>query len=202
MKAEAKKDTATRDRYEIAGFPTVILMKSSGEEIDRIYGYLPPEEFVSTIESYLQGKETLEDIETRLRADPTDVELAFKLAEKYEARRCYDRAKIYYQRVIDLDPEDSKGKSRDALMSIAQLEIRKKDYLKAVDAFKYFLQKYPESEMAVDAEEYVAYSYDKAGDTTRALELYQRFLREHPNSDDTSWVRERIEKLKKKGTED
>ncbi len=202
MKAEAKKDTATRDRYEIAGFPTVILMKSSGEEIDRIYGYLPPEEFVSTIESYLQGKETLEDIETRLSADPTDVELAFKLAEKYEARRCYDRAKIYYQRVIDLDPEDSKGKSRDALMSIAQLEIRKKDYLKAVDAFKYFLQKYPESEMAVDAEEYVAYSYDKAGDTTRALELYQRFLREHPNSDDTSWVRERIEKLKKKGTED
>ena len=202
VKAEAKKDTVARDRYEIAGLPTVILMRSSGEEIDRIYGYLPPGEFVSTIEAYLQGKETLEDIENRFRADPTDVELAFKLAEKYEGRRVYDQAKTYYQKVIDLDPEDNQGKSQDALMQMAQLEIRKKDYLKAVDAFKYFLQKYPESEMAPDAEEYVAYSYEKAGDTTRALELYQRFLREHPNSDDTSWVRERIEELTKKGTED
>jgi thioredoxin-related protein len=196
VKAEAKEDTALRDQYEIAGFPTVILMKSSGEEIDRIYGYLPPEEFVSTIQSYLQGKETLEDVENRFRADSTDVELAFKLAEKYEARRKYDQAGLHYQKVVDLDPEDRKGKSQDALLNLAWLEIRKKDYLKAVDAFKNFLKKYPESEMAEDAEMYIPYSYANAGDTTKALELYQKFLTDHPNSKDTSWVRKKIEELK------
>jgi thiol:disulfide interchange protein DsbD len=200
VKAEAKKDSALRDRYEIAGFPTVILMKSSGEEIDRIYGYLPPEEFVSTIQSYLQGKETLEDIENRFQADPTDVELAFKLAEKYEARRKYDQAGLHYQKVVDLDPEDRKGKSQDALLNLAWLEIRKKDYLKAVDAFKNFLEKYPESEMAEDAEMYIPYSYANAGDTTKALELYQKFLTDHPNSKDTSWVRKKIEELKEGST--
>jgi thioredoxin-related protein len=202
VKAEAKEDTALRDQYEIAGFPTVILMKSSGEEIDRIYGYLPPEEFVSTIQSYLQGKETLEDVENRFRADSTDVELAFKLAEKYEARRKYEQAGLHYQKVVDLDPEDRKGKSQDALLNLAWLEIRKKDYLKAVDAFKNFLEKYPKSEMAEDAEMYIPYSYANAGDTTKALELYQKFLTDHPNSKDTSWVREKIEELKKEGSED
>jgi thioredoxin-related protein len=201
VKAEAKKDTALRDQYEIAGFPTVILMKSSGEEIDRIYGYLPPEEFVSTIQSYLQGKETLEDIENRFGADSTDVELAFKLAEKYEGRRMYDQAAQYYQKVVDLDPEDEKGKSQDAMLNLAWLEMRKKEYLKAVDAFKNFLEKYPESEMAQDAEIYIPYSYANAGDTTTALELYQKFLMDHPDSKDTSWVREKIEELKEGSTD-
>ncbi|MCK4427551.1 MAG: tetratricopeptide repeat protein [candidate division Zixibacteria bacterium] len=196
VKSEAKKDTALRDQYEIAGFPTVILMKSSGEEIDRIYGYLPPEEFVSTIQSYLQGKETLEDIENKFRADSTDVELAFKLADKYEARRRYDEAASYYQKVVDLDPEDKKGKSQDAMLNLAWLEIRKKEYLKAVDAFKNFLETYPKSEMAEDAERFIPYSYAKASDTTKALGLYQKFLKDYPNSEDTSWVREKIEDLK------
>ncbi|MFQ6002695.1 MAG: tetratricopeptide repeat protein [Candidatus Zixiibacteriota bacterium] len=202
VKAEAKEDTALRDQYEIAGFPTVILMKSSGEEIDRIYGYLPPKEFLSTIQSYLQGKETLEDIENRFQTDPTDVELAFKLADKYEARRRYDQAVSYYQKVVDLDPEDKKGKSQDALFNLAWLEIRKKDYLKAVDAFKNFLEKYPKSEMAEDAERFIPYSYAKTGDTTKALELYQRFLTNHPDSKDTSWVKKKIKELKRKGATD
>jgi tetratricopeptide (TPR) repeat protein len=200
VKAEAKIDTALRDEYEIAGFPTVILMKSSGEEIDRIYGYLPPEEFVSIIRSYLQGKETLEDIKNRFQKDSTDVELAFKLADKYEARRKYEQAASYYQKVVDSDPENEKGKSQDALFNLAWLEIRKKDYSKAVDAFKDFLEKYPEGEMAQDAELYIPYSYAQAGDTAKALELYQKFLTDYPDSKDTSWVRKKIEELKGKGS--
>jgi tetratricopeptide (TPR) repeat protein len=202
VKAEAKKDTALRDQYEIAGFPTVILMKSSGEEIDRIYGYLPPEKFVSTIQSYLQGKETLQDIENRFRADSGDVELAFKLADKYEARRRYDEAAFYYQKVVDLDPENEIGKSQDALVNLAWLEMRKQNYLKTVDALKYFLEKYPESELAEDAERFIPYSYAKAGDTAKALELYEKFLMDHPESEDTSWVKEKMEELEKGGSTD
>ena len=199
VKAEAKKDTVTADQYKIVGFPTIILMNSSGEEIDRIYGYLPHEEFVSTIQSYLQGKETLEDLKNRFQADSTDVELAFKLAEKYEGRRGYEEAASYYQKVVDLDPENKKEKSQDALFNLAWLELRKKDYLKAVDAFKNFLEEYPRAEMAEDAERLIPYSFAKAGDTTNALELYQKFLIDHPDSKDTSWVKDKIKELKKEG---
>jgi tetratricopeptide (TPR) repeat protein len=197
VKAEAKQDTATRDQYKIAGFPTVILMKSSGEEIDRIYGYLPPGKFVSTIQSYLQGKETLEDMKNRFQVDSTNVELAFKLADKYEARRGYDEASFYYQKVVALDPENKKGKSKESLFNLANLERRKKEYLKAVDTFKNFLKEYPEDEMSQDAEIYIADSYAQAGDTTKALELFQKFLTNHPDSPDTGWVKKKIEGLKK-----
>jgi TolA-binding protein len=196
VKAEGKKDTVTREKYGIAGFPTVILMNSSGEEIDRIFGYLPPEEFVTTIQDYMEGKNTLEDFEKRFAADPQDAELAFKLAEKYEGRSMFDEAGTYYGKVLDLDPDDEKGNSDDALMSLAWLEVRKKDYQKAVETFEYFGQKFPRSEMALDAEMYVPYTYARAGDTTRALGLYEEFLADHPDSPDTDWVNKKIRQLK------
>ncbi len=196
VRAEAKKDTITREKYRIAGFPTVILMNSQGEEIDRIYGYLPPGKFVATIKDYLQGKNTLDDLKNRFEANPKDAELAFQLAEKYEGRQMYDQAHSYYTKVVDLDPENKTGNSDDALFSLAWLEIRKKEYSKAVDAFKYFLQKFPKSKMAADAEAYIPYCYAKAGDTTKALELYEKFLARHPNSPDTGWVKDKIKQLK------
>jgi tetratricopeptide (TPR) repeat protein len=199
VRVEAKKDTLIREKYRIAGFPTVVLINSSGDEIDRIYGYAPAEEFVSTIHDYLQGKNTLDDLTKRFEADPQDADLAFKLAEKFEGRQMYDEAGTYYQKVLELDPEDEKGHSDDALMSLAWLEIRKEDYAKAIDTFKYFLQKFPQSEMAQDAEVYIPYTYARAGDTTEALELYQEFLSAHPDSPDTDWVRNNISKLKGEG---
>jgi tetratricopeptide (TPR) repeat protein len=202
VKVEAKKDSAIREQYKIAGFPTVILMQSSGEEIDRIYGYLPDSEFVSTIQAYLQGKETLEDMKNRFQADSTDVELATKLADKYESRRRYDEALLCYQKVVALDPENKNGKSKDALFNLAWLEIRRKDYLKAADGFKNFLEKYPKDEMAEEAERYIPYSYAQAGDSTKALELYQKFLIDHPSSADTGWVKEKIKQLKHEGSTD
>jgi TolA-binding protein len=196
VKAEAKKDTMVRDQYNIAGYPTVVLLKSSGEEIDRIYGYVPADTFVTIIQDYLQGKNTLSDLENKFQSNPADVSLAFQLAEKYESRRAYDKATLYYQKVVELDQDNQKGKTADALYSLASLEVRKKDYPKAVDAFKYFLQKFPNSEMAADAEEYIPYCYAKSGDTTKAIELYQAFLINHPDSPDTAWVKDRIKDLK------
>ncbi len=196
VKAEAGKDSATGERYRIAGFPTVILMNSSGEEIDRVFGFLPPEEFVTTIKDYLQGKNTLDDLKKRFEADPQNVQLASELADKCEGRRDYDEAASYYKKVLALDPQDEKGSSDDALMSLGKLEVRRKDYPKAVETFEYFLQKFPRSELAADAEIYIPYSHEKGGDTTEALNLYQEFLSRHPDSPDTDWVRDRIKKLR------
>jgi TolA-binding protein len=104
--------------------------------------------------------------------------------------------------VVALDPENKKGKSQDALINIAWLEIRRKDYLKAVDAFKNFLEKYPKGEMVEEAERYIPYSYAQAGDTAKALELYLKFLTDHPSSADTGWVKEKIKQLNKEESTD
>jgi tetratricopeptide (TPR) repeat protein len=196
VRAEGKKDTLISDRYKIAGYPTVILMNSSGEEIDRIFGYVKPDTFVTIIEDYLQGINTLDDLVRKFEEDSSDIDLAFRLADKYEGRRMYEQAGIYYQKVVEMDPEDRKGKSDDALFSLAWIQIRGKDYSKALEVFKNFLQKFPQSEMALDAEMYIPYCYSKIGDTTQALELYQKFLTQHPDSPDTGWVKDKIKALK------
>jgi len=144
----------------------------------------------------------LEDLEKRFEADPKDAEMAFRLAEKYEGRRMYEEAHTYYNKVVDLDPKDEKGNSDDALFSLAWLGMREKEYTKAVDAFKYFLQKFPQSEMANDAEAYIPYCHAKAGDTTKALQLYEKFLVQHPDSPDTGWVKDKIKELKGEASTD
>ena len=196
VKAEGKKDTVISDRYKIAGYPTVILMNSSGEEIDRIFGYVGPDTFVTIIEDYLQGINTLDDLTIKFESDSSDIDLAFRLADKYEGRRMYDQAGIYYSKVVELDPEGKNGKSDDALFGLAWVQIRRKDYSKAMEAFGNFLQKFPKSEMALDAEMYIPFCYAKTGDTTQALELYQKFLTQHPDSPDTGWVKDKIKELK------
>jgi tetratricopeptide (TPR) repeat protein len=201
VKAEGKKDTVTKERFQLAGFPTVIVMNSAGKEIDRIYGYLPPDEFVTTVKDYLQGKNTLEDLEGRYETE-SDAELAFRLAEKYEGRRRYEEAAKYYNKVLDLDPKNEKGHSEDALFNVAWVKLRGEDPQGAVDAFKYFLQKFPQSEMAIVAERYVPFSYAEAGDTSQALKLYEKFLKDHPDSPDTGWVKDQISKLKGEVTEE
>jgi thioredoxin:protein disulfide reductase len=44
---EGKK---TVERYQVGGLPTILFLDSSGTEIERVVGFLPPSDFVKAIE--------------------------------------------------------------------------------------------------------------------------------------------------------
>jgi len=43
------------ERYAIGGFPTTVFLNGAGEEVDRIVGYLPPEEFLAELQRIRSG---------------------------------------------------------------------------------------------------------------------------------------------------
>lgn len=195
VKVDADKDTLDTRKYGISGYPTIVLMKPDGEEIDRIYGYLPLPDFINQINLYLEGKETLQDFLARLADNPNDLEVNFTLAEKYEARSQYEKSASFYSKVLELDPQDEAGKSDQALMSLGFSYYRQKEFQKAIDTNREFLKKYPDSELKEDVIVYIPYFYAKWGNKERALRLYDRYLKDYPEGENVEWVNKQIKKL-------
>ena len=197
VKLDKIKDSVLVSKYGVNGYPTVILFETDGEEIDRIVGYAPPREWLKTVKSYLRGEGTQVDLERKLEADPSNVELLFWVGEKYQDRSKYREALMHYQNTIFLDPDNKEGKTDSALFKIALLYRRQEAYQTAIDKFKDLIQSFPETKLRLDTEEYIPYIYVTMGDTTTALRLYKKILLDYPDLEtkEKKWVNKQIKKL-------
>ena len=198
VKVNAKEDTITAQQYGIVGFPTVVLLNPSGEEIDRILGYRGPEPFVQQIEQYLAGKGTFPSVLKELEADPDDVKLLFKVAEGYYGRGKLAEAIDHYEKVVWYDQWNEKEKSDAAIYYIGVSHRKNREYEKAADQFQRLMDTYPRSPLTPDAIVYKAYVYQKGGKKADAIATYERFIQDYPLHDDVQWAREQIEELKGK----
>jgi tetratricopeptide (TPR) repeat protein len=86
MHADSTEGKALIEHYKISGFPTIVFVDSDSVEIDRIIGYLPPENFLSELRRIQRGENTVADYINRTTQNPDDFELWKILAGKYEDR--------------------------------------------------------------------------------------------------------------------
>jgi tetratricopeptide (TPR) repeat protein len=198
VELNSKKDSLWVSKYGVNAYPTVVLFKSDGEEIDRIVGYASPREFLKTVKSYLKGKGTLADLERKLETDPSNLDLLSQVGEKYMDRSKYKEALMYYQNIVSLDPKNKRGKTDKALYKIGVIYRKQKNYQIAIDKFRELIQIFPESSYRLDAEEYIPYIYALMGDTTNAFKFYQKILDDYPDLEEKEkeWVEKQIKKLK------
>jgi thiol-disulfide isomerase/thioredoxin len=59
LKIDAEKETALADKYRINVYPTVLLLRPDGSEIDRLVGYRDPKTFLADARESLAGNDTL-----------------------------------------------------------------------------------------------------------------------------------------------
>jgi tetratricopeptide (TPR) repeat protein len=200
FKTNAEKDTALSERFKVNGYPTVILINPSGEEIDRVVGYATAPDFVQKIKDYLKGEGTLADLENKLKKDTTSTVLWFKVGEKYQERRRFDEALLNFDKVVFLDPKDQTKKASEALLNIAFIYRKQKNYPEAIEKFQEILKQYPQSKVSLEAEEYIPYTYATMGDTAKAVTLFKKILKDRPDleSGEKDWVEKMIKKLEGK----
>ncbi|UCE19793.1 MAG: tetratricopeptide repeat protein [Gemmatimonadota bacterium] len=196
MKVQAKEDTITAQEYGIAGFPTVVLLDSNGEEIDRILGYRGPEPFIKQIENYEAGIGTFLSVLKEFEADPMDVHLNFEVAEKYYGRGDLDDAVTHYERVFLLDQWNEKGKSDVAIYYIGVTHRKDKEYDRAALQFQRMMDTYPNSSLVPDALVYKAFVYQKGERKAEAIAAYESFIETYPDHDDVEWAQKQIAELK------
>lgn len=177
-----KVDTALAEQYGVAGYPTVVLANPDGTEIDRIYGYAPPDEFLTILKDYLEDRNTLADYLRRADTAAT-MEIYNTIGNKYTSRKMFTEAETYYRKVLQQDPTNKLGYSDSALYNIGEMKIRAKQFSAAQEAFDRLRNTYPESPLFDDALYEKAYAMRRADDFDGAIAGFKDFIKVHPESE-------------------
>lgn len=89
LKLDAEKETNLAKLYKIEAYPTILLLKPEGSEIDRIVGYKDPKAFQSDFDGAISGKDSIararEKVEKAGGKDPISrTLLANELMQKHK----------------------------------------------------------------------------------------------------------------------
>lgn len=71
LRIDAEKEAALSKRYKIEAYPSVLLIKPDGTEIDRLVGYKEPKEFIDDFNAALNGKDSVSRASDKVSATGT-----------------------------------------------------------------------------------------------------------------------------------
>jgi thioredoxin-related protein len=112
IKIDAEKNDGPeqKKKYRVRGYPTILLLDPSGNELDRIVGYRPPKEFLEELIRIKGGENTLTDLLAQHRRKLEDYPTQLSLSKKYislnlpdSARKHLDNVYTYQQNKSQLD---------------------------------------------------------------------------------------------------
>jgi TolA-binding protein len=197
-KINAEVDSMTAARFGVRSFPTVLMLKPNGMEIDRIVGYLPPVEFVTAIVNAMSGIGTLEDLLNKLARKPKDIDLTYEIGQKYRWRGDYDKAATYFQEVKMMDAGNAKKMAAQAAFNLGHMQYKKKNYTAAVASWRDMIKTYPQDSIGIEAQLMIALSYQNAKDFKNAKAEFKSFLKKYPDTEEKDWINEQLAKMEKK----
>lgn len=191
-----------RDTFRVAGLPTVVLAKPRGEEIDRTLGFMPADEFLSTIEGYHKGIGTLAAMKAEEEEKKADPQFLFDLGEKFYAHSLFDDADERFAGVIKSDSTNTAGLASKAQLNRARISGKAENWPLAIAFCQALVKRWPGSVLIPDATVYAGYYADRAGQTDDAIAAYTEYIEKWPEGEDAEWAKEQIEKLQNPSEED
>jgi thioredoxin-like negative regulator of GroEL len=194
-RVNAEVDTASAARYHVRSYPTVVLMKPDGTEIDRVVGYYRAPEFIALVEDYLAGKNTLASMIAEEGAKGTDPEFVAKLADRYFEHGLWAESKSKYEQLVSMDPKNRSERIDDALMTLARMSRKDKDYAAARRYAQMVVDKYPDSDQMKPAFLEVGINWKKAGEPVKARAVFLDYAKRFPEDEDASYAREQADSM-------
>ncbi|MFQ6037061.1 MAG: hypothetical protein ACE5LV_00430 [Candidatus Aminicenantales bacterium] len=171
-------------RFNIRATPTVMLLDKDGSEVDWHVGYgPPPEKFLERLEKSVQGIDTFKALSARFAQEPENVEVVFKLARKYDRRYDQPKALELYRKVLELDPDGSKGTTEYEGEAVTFTEYA--EYaIGAIQVFgakrdpeplKAFIKAHPESPLVKSAYQRLSSYYRFSGPKEEARAFFEEY---------------------------
>ncbi|MCX7974401.1 MAG: tetratricopeptide repeat protein [Candidatus Aminicenantes bacterium] len=178
--------------------PTVLIITHTGEEIDWHVGYgPPPEKYIERLEKSAKGIDTFQSLSRLYKKDPKNVDVVFKLAQKYNYRytdEAQQMATKLFQEVLALDPKGEKGTTEYgedkvtyteyAEFSLAQASLFPRGAAtpesRNPGPMTTFIQKYPQSKMLQAAYSALSSYYQFAGSKEEAQAFFEEYVAKYP----------------------
>ena len=183
VKWDAEKDPwlATAKQYKVHAYPSLIVLDPSGVEVDRHLGYLPPEEFVATVDGFRKGVGTTADLAAQLSKSPDDLDLLYKIGMKYADSGRSDEATDVLTRAMVLDPKDAKGRNAEMLFALGQAHYNNDQFAEAKPYFERLTKDYASSDWYDDGMRRLAGTEYKLGNKDAAVATYWKVTEKKQN---------------------
>jgi tetratricopeptide (TPR) repeat protein len=160
VNAEKGEGPGLARKFGVKGFPTLLVVDSRGEELDRFSGFRKPADFIAELKPILDGR-SFGAFKKRLAKNPADFDAALQLGRRYEARQNLSEANKLYQRVAQATdaPANLRGLAEGRLVLLRFLQDGNVEPLKA------HLDKYIETDDVADHAMHVLQQAMAANDT-------------------------------------
>ncbi len=188
-------DTTTAARYRVRGYPTILVLNENGEEIDRIVGYYRAPQFMSQVEDYLAGRNTLASMIAEEPAKKDSAEFVYKLGDRFADHGLFDESRSRLARFVDLDPKNETGHADDALYRLARMARKDKDYATDRKYAQMILDRYKDSDMMKPAYLEVGIGWKKDGQLSKARKVFLDYSTRFPDDEDAPWAKEQADTL-------
>src|SRR5262245_28313386 len=193
VKLNAEKDTVTAAKYHVSGYPTIMVLKKDGTEVDRVVGYSRAPEFISEVEDYVAGRNTLAAYAAMEPDSGSDPGYVYRLGDRFLYHGHVGNAELRYEKVIQMDPKNRSGMVDDALYQLARMARKTKDY----DADRRYAQRIidhsPSSDMYRSAILEVAGSYRREQKYKVARPIYLDYAKRFPDDEDAPYAKEQAD---------
>jgi len=113
-----------KQKFNVVGYPTVLLLNTGGEEIERLFGWSnEPEIYFQTLVDYTNGVNTIEELLTRYKTQPDNIEHTYRVARRRLDRGERGLTRPYYEKILALDPDDTYGYRAESVGVLAILDL-------------------------------------------------------------------------------
>ena len=158
--------------------PTLIFLDGAGNEVDRIIGYLPPEQYQARLAEIEANVNTLGACLQKYENGERTSHLLFTMAQKYSDRNESDNAKKYYVELLESFPNIDESMASTARFELAYDEFKNGN----MDPFNEFVNNFSTSPMAQMALSNMAHFYKGEDNKVSELRVYARMLELYPNN--------------------
>lgn len=171
---------ALRKDYSIRGTPTVLFLNSKGEEIDRICGFDgKKDEYFQVVKDYAKGQNTLVSLLSQHKKQGENIDLNYAIGQKYVGRWEEDKSHPYFAKVLELDPEDSKGYKMESTYYVALADLTEN---KSTQPLENFIAKNTDEKYLFMAYRSLAFHYVRQKDKDKVMTIYDAALTKMPEN--------------------
>ncbi|MCK4577961.1 MAG: thioredoxin fold domain-containing protein [Candidatus Marinimicrobia bacterium] len=180
--AEKGEDVDLANKYNVRNYPSVVFTRPDGTEIDRIIGYLPPEDFMAEVKRIDSGEKTLENMFQQVADNPHNVAAFIQLGWKLDKAKFYSLGfQVWYS---------VKLLSRPGMDNYALGEFKTAEARAVMDSTTAALDKYlannPSGAYEVEALRGITWIHRANRDTVAEAESFQRYIRRAVQSGDAT----------------
>lgn len=179
--AESGDGPALVRRYRVVGYPTVLVLDSSGEERGRIFGYVDADEFAATLRAirYGTGSFVAPMAAIAAAARPgTIIPTAFD--HGFQAATCgdFERADTLLNGVVAADNYNGLGYAARALLALGKYRYLRgaEDYDAAIATFATLRERFRDTPEADEALIQTGIAHARAGRADSALAAFEVFV--------------------------